>query len=1105
MIPNFSLASAPAYSQSEESPEAGTNTFAAPANYNPDQVSRSAGFPSVQSAVYSDGTTGTVVGPSRVSEVGNSFGLSGPGRSDAVALKRYTVLKEHAKGGMGQVSIAVDEELDREVALKEIQPRYAFDRSVAARFLLEARVTGRLEHPGIVPVYGLNRHPDGRPYYAMRFISGESLQDAVQAFHKADTPDRDPHARALALRQLLTRFVDVCNTIAYSHSRGILHRDLKPANVMLGGFGETLVVDWGLAKDTTVSPKKVVTTDSTQIIPALASERPVMPLPPPPVVEGPAPSEADIVTKTQVQVRPAMSLAGPPAEDSGELTEVGKAMGTPAFMAPEQADGRWDDVGMLADIYSLGATLYAILSGKAPFRGDTQDILNKVRRGEPTPIHEHKPNVPPALTAICHKAMALRPQDRYATALDLAGDVDRWMADEPVSVYREPWTARVTRWARRHRNLVFGSLAVLLTALVAITVGYFQVNAEQKRTEAEKKKTDEANLALIDEKDKVQKARTFAEASREDARDALLTLTDDAIGEILTSQHAVTGNQQQFLVSVIKLYQRFIQQAPDTQNSLFLAGAHFRVGRLQVKLGEHKEARNSYEKVFELAKGQISPEWTLLRGETELYSGIQYLSKGQYPSAQKQLEEAEKTFLGLIPPGDGPPTKLEYWHRLGQAQDRLGMAFYGQGQLDNANIYFRASLTNREVLAKAAQDVPEYQSRIAQSYRLIAMVSNAQGNRAEALENANKARLICSRLLKNDPTSAVYLVLLADVDGILSIATAPDGTVDGRPTPPLAKPSTGKVRSTTPLASQQTESARFAESAVKIWSQLVQLYPADVGYRQQLATANLNLSIAEQRAGRGKVAADALRTTYSVLDALEEIVPDNPSTAKIRGRAFHAEAVQQRDEGEFPKARTAAEKAIATSQALVDKSPNNPRYRNDLACYQIELAAIDLQLPSPDRKPTQAILNKAWGNVIEAVRSGVLDTDADFWANVRSFGRVHVDLLADINRLDTVREIANQVTELKLRPDAERYEAAGIYGRAALQAIRDEKVNDPNNVARAKAHAEQALAKLAELEMGFEWLRAIRTDPDLAVVRELPDFEDTIREFREPAPLPRGR
>ena len=144
--------------------------------------------------------------------------------------------------------VARDEELRREVALKLIQEQYAGDTDSRDRFLFEAEITGRLEHPGVIPVYGLGVDGNGRPYYAMRFIRGESLKESIARFHRADGPAREPGERSLALRELLGRFIDVCNTIAYAHGRGVLHRDLKPANVMLGDYGETLVVDWGLAK-----------------------------------------------------------------------------------------------------------------------------------------------------------------------------------------------------------------------------------------------------------------------------------------------------------------------------------------------------------------------------------------------------------------------------------------------------------------------------------------------------------------------------------------------------------------------------------------------------------------------------------------------------------------------------------------------------------------------------------------------------------------------------------------------------------------------------------------------------------------------------------------
>jgi serine/threonine-protein kinase len=162
--------------------------------------------------------------------------------------QRFRVLRPHAQGGLGAVFVALDLELHREVALKQILENHADDPVSRQRFLLEAEITGGLEHPGVVPVYGLGRYVDGRPYYAMRFIKGDSLKQAIDHFHADERLRKDPGRRSLDLRKLLRRFTDVCNAIDYAHSRGVLHRDIKPGNVIVGTYGETLVVDWGLAK-----------------------------------------------------------------------------------------------------------------------------------------------------------------------------------------------------------------------------------------------------------------------------------------------------------------------------------------------------------------------------------------------------------------------------------------------------------------------------------------------------------------------------------------------------------------------------------------------------------------------------------------------------------------------------------------------------------------------------------------------------------------------------------------------------------------------------------------------------------------------------------------
>ena len=305
---------------------------------------------------------------------------------------RFRVLRGHARGNLGEVLVAHDEELNREVALKRIRAERDDPRG-RSRFVLEAEITGGLEHPGIVPVYGRGHGDDGRPYYAMRLIQGQSLRQAIDRLHGDDRPARDPNGWILDLRRLLGRFVAVCNAVAYAHSKGVLHRDLKPSNIMLGDYGETLVVDWGLAKR----------------------------------LDRPDPAAP-----------PALPPRGDPEETA---TWMGTILGTPAYMSPEQAWGRIDWLAPASDVYGLGATLYCLLTGRAPCaETDVEDAVRAARRGDFPAPSELNPHVPPALEAICLKAMSLWPVDRHHSARDLADELERWLADEPILAYREAVT-----------------------------------------------------------------------------------------------------------------------------------------------------------------------------------------------------------------------------------------------------------------------------------------------------------------------------------------------------------------------------------------------------------------------------------------------------------------------------------------------------------------------------------------------------------------------------------------------------------------------------------------------------------------------------------------
>jgi len=462
---------------------------------------------------------------------------------------RYQVLRRHAKGGLGEVFIALDQSLNREVAIKEIQERHSHDPASRNRFVLEAEITGRLEHPGIVPVYDLGHHSDGRPYYAMRFVRGETLKEAIRAFHAADHPGRNPGERTLAFRQLLRRFIDACNAVAYAHSRGVLHRDLKPANIMLGPYGETLVVDWGLAK--------------------------------------PVGRDRATADSAEESLRPA-------ASSSVTETIAGTAVGTPAYMSPEQASGRLDTLRPATDVYGLGATLYTLLTGKPPVEdGDVGEILRRVQRGEITPPRRVNARTPLALEAVCLKAMALSPDARYADALGLATDVEHWLADEPVSAFKEPFVARSRRWVRRHQSMVGSAAAATLVLLICLAAGLGIVaRAYRQEKEAREYAVEQEGEAHRQQAVAVERATEIEERFRADREvsEQMLGLWPQGMPDESLEELRIRKERQEFLVANKR------KLGADSGFTWDLAEKYSFVGNGLRMKGKHVEGAAWYEK-----------------------------------------------------------------------------------------------------------------------------------------------------------------------------------------------------------------------------------------------------------------------------------------------------------------------------------------------------------------------------------------------------------------------------------------------------------------------------------------------------------------------------
>jgi serine/threonine-protein kinase len=344
----------------------------------------------------------------------------------------------------------------------------------------------------------------------------------------------------------LQRFVDVCNAIQYAHSRGVLHRDIKPSNVIVGRHGETLVVDWGLAKATGQS-------DPT------AEERTLLP-----------------------------SSSGGSSE-----TLPGSALGTPAYMSPEQAKGDLDRLGPASDVYSLGATLYFLLTGKPPFEGsDLGSVLRAVENGAFRAPRALDPSIDGALQSVCLKAMAVQPADRYATARALADDIDRWMAEEPVDAWREPFSRRARRWARRHRTSVATAAAAVFVALLG-TATVLAVQTQASRN------LRAANKQTLQERDLARRNFELAEENFRLARKAVDDYLTRVAENPLLKEEGLHGLRQDLLEAALHFYDEFLRQrGNDPALRTDAAAAHERVGDIRIELGHPKEALAAFDQAL---------------------------------------------------------------------------------------------------------------------------------------------------------------------------------------------------------------------------------------------------------------------------------------------------------------------------------------------------------------------------------------------------------------------------------------------------------------------------------------------------------------------------
>jgi serine/threonine protein kinase/tetratricopeptide (TPR) repeat protein len=775
----------------------------------------------------------------------------------------YEILGVLGRGGMGVVYKARQIKLNRLVALKMIRSASHAGPDDLARFRSEAEAVARLQHPNIVQIFEVGEQ-DGQPFCALELVEGGNLQQLVKG-------EPQPARRAAELVETLARAID------HAHRQGIVHRDLKPGNILLASKEPRPESP----EPKTGRPTGLSTLDSQ--------------LPTPKITD--------------------FGLAKRLDDDDLNRTGTGSVLGTPTFMAPEQAAGRTRDIGPAADIYALGAILYDLLTGRPPLRGESVvDTLQLVQTAEPVPPSRLQPRVPRDLETICLKCLRKLPATRYASAAALADDLRRFLNGEPIVARPVPAWERATKWARR-RPAAAALLAVSVLALVGAAVGglaYARLEnrraneAMRLRAEAERER-NRANQ----ERDKAIASGQIAEENFRHARDAVELMLTRVGQEKLAHEPRMERIRRDLLSGALTFYQRFLQErGSDPGLRWETARAYLRVGDIRDLLGEQQEAEKAYRSAIALL-GELEaqePDHPDYRRDRAMCLN----NLGNLLNKASRLPEAEQAYRDA----------LAIRQQLDSAEDRRALAATCNNLatlLQTRHQFSEAERSERQALntlARLVAEFPKHAQYLLEQARCqgnLGELLAKTGHPADAEKLLKSSRSTFQQLAKNDPAVPDYRTEFAvgcDRLGNLWRDTQPP------------------------------EAERAYRQGLTWRERLVDDFPTVPGYRQGLANSHNNLAIFLHAAGKQAAADQAYRTALTIQEKLVADYPRVPDFRRDLASSLANRAILLQQQNRLADAEAAYRDALERQERLAADFPLIPEFRQDRASTLLNFAVL---------------------------------------------------------------------------------------------------------------------------------------------------------------------